>query len=648
MKLATDTGVVGDNITSVAGVLGTLDVTNAPPSDIRVEAEAPGEWDGLRDFALDGENRFTLLVGYGARDGEYAVRARPYVVNPYSGERLAGEWKELTFTLKRFTFDAEGSFGVAWESSSASYLLKADPEAGTTIGYYTIDIDNNGSFDIGYLLHDDELGGALEWEAPLPQAMLPADNGQYTSRVRVYSTQDYGWDEFDVPLSIGNMPARINIAAEHGVLPGGILSVSISTSDPGPDTVTSLTIDWGDGGSPVTITGNTAALDHLYEEAGDYTITVTATDEDGTYTAEHLLAVYVLQTPEPDWIQLVSSNATLSEDGLSATLEVQAISLVPGSSVTYEWDPLLDGNYFSSGATITLTRSSVYEPFRVALRVTDGAGHQAAWDIEFVGPGEPTKTPKPPAVANAGNYRPMFYIETPDAPADWKVRHTKQQALAERYLRERGINVHESVHLRAMPKAAHDEITYLQKQFWQRMATKYSKPGGVQYNSTTVKAVVSWDDIDKFEQDVERAYKDLWIEKGKNQGSKVKKILQTIDDPSKFTLKRQDRMRLIGISLTTLAIYELFVSKAEAAKAIVNHPPEARAAWDRVHSTMSACMDSEIQHGWIKREALVDFHAAFFDYCRALKISNGDNSWAAAEYLTKVKVYTTYESRIRD
>jgi hypothetical protein len=596
-------------------------VTNAPPSEIRVEAEAPGEWEGLRDFALDGENRFTLLVGYGARDGEYTVRARPYVVNPYSGERLAGEWKELTFTLKRFTFDAEGSFGVAWEGSSASYLLKADPEAGTAIGYYTIDIDNNGSFDIGYLLHDDELGGALEWEAPLPQAMLPADNGQYTSRVRVYSTQDYGWDEFDVPLSIGNMPARINIAAEHGLLPGGTLSVALSTSDPGPDTVTSLTIDWGDGSSPATITGNTAALDHLYEEAGDYTITVTATDEDGTYTAEHLLAVYVPQTPESDWIDLIASNATLSEDGLSATLEVEALSRATGTNVAYAWDYLLEGAYVSGGASITLTRNSVYEPFRVALRVTDGAGHQAAWGIEFVAPGAPQKKPR------FVDQRDIYEAKTPDFKDlpdkdDYEIHHRYQvgrsageEVLAKRMLQEKGIDVHNPDDLFAAHKSVHKPFIDRDQRAWWR--AKMKEKGWKTFKEAFEKV-----DLDEYVAMANKhfdEFKDMLVPIGSKKEAFAKALTILKSREAQMALDMSARRQRIGIAVGAVGGFVALAKAFSALRDMRNHNPQQRAAFQSFLDCYEVCMEeSEGPLGRIKHNSWLHLAAAAKAYAIAL------------------------------
>lgn len=61
-------------------------------------------------------------------------------------------------------------------------------------------------------------------------------------------------------------------------------SLNWSVADAGADTVSGYSIDWGDDvvtSAPADASGAT----HIYAEDGEYTITVSVTDEDGTYTA---------------------------------------------------------------------------------------------------------------------------------------------------------------------------------------------------------------------------------------------------------------------------------------------------------------------------------------------------------------------------
>ena len=70
-----------------------------------------------------------------------------------------------------------------------------------------------------------------------------------------------------------------------------VYTLNLSSSDPGTDTITSWTINWGDGTQVVS--GNPASVDpRLTPTAGNYTISATATDEDGTF-ASNSIAVTV-------------------------------------------------------------------------------------------------------------------------------------------------------------------------------------------------------------------------------------------------------------------------------------------------------------------------------------------------------------------
>src|SRR5262249_25537136 len=70
-------------------------------------------------------------------------------------------------------------------------------------------------------------------------------------------------------------------------------------TDPGPDTVASYVVHWGDGSS-TSVTGNPSGqtATHAYADGPNtYTITVDLTDEDGTFTGAGSKAVTVNNTP---------------------------------------------------------------------------------------------------------------------------------------------------------------------------------------------------------------------------------------------------------------------------------------------------------------------------------------------------------------
>jgi hypothetical protein len=70
-------------------------------------------------------------------------------------------------------------------------------------------------------------------------------------------------------------------------------TLTLSSSDPGADTIASWDIDWGDG-NVETVSGDPTSATHIYSSGpNDYTISATATDEDGTWAAGNTVDVHV-------------------------------------------------------------------------------------------------------------------------------------------------------------------------------------------------------------------------------------------------------------------------------------------------------------------------------------------------------------------
>jgi streptogramin lyase len=70
---------------------------------------------------------------------------------------------------------------------------------------------------------------------------------------------------------------------------GSSYTLNLSASDPGDDTISGWTINWGDG-TIETVVGDPSSVTHTYTNAGfSNNILVSATDEDGTYTPSDLL-----------------------------------------------------------------------------------------------------------------------------------------------------------------------------------------------------------------------------------------------------------------------------------------------------------------------------------------------------------------------
>ena len=213
---------------------------------------------------------------------------------------------------------------MAWEGGNISFFLGASSNAG--VSEYAVDVNLDGIFDVTTTEHNTTIDGALLMDAIALSILGSAiDNGTYWGKLRVYVNSGQCKD-FDLPIYVGNVPPEIRLEPTGSVEPGQVATWSLSTYDSGPDTVTSLDMDWGDGTSS-TVSGSFGSAGHMYSLVGFYTVIVTATDEDGTYYEEFTVAVGDVDAPpvDPDPLRIVSAVAQAVQPGqmlLSVQVEV--------------------------------------------------------------------------------------------------------------------------------------------------------------------------------------------------------------------------------------------------------------------------------------------------------------------------------------
>ncbi len=118
------------------------------------------------------------------------------------------------------------------------------------------------------------------------------DNGNHTVTVRVRD-DDMPAGTFSTAtfqVTVANVAPLLTISGNAAINEGLLYTLNLASSDPGPDTISSWTINWGDGSPPQIVTGNPASVTHAYADGPNgYTISATATDEDGTFNAYSLL-----------------------------------------------------------------------------------------------------------------------------------------------------------------------------------------------------------------------------------------------------------------------------------------------------------------------------------------------------------------------
>jgi hypothetical protein len=111
-------------------------------------------------------------------------------------------------------------------------------------------------------------------------AHVYADDGVYTATFT--TVYDFGEIYDSVEITVGNVAPSVQPGADAVAVVNSLFTQAGSFTDPGADEWTAV-VDYGDGSGeqPLTLDGMTFELSHTYTAAGEYTITVTVTDDEG-------------------------------------------------------------------------------------------------------------------------------------------------------------------------------------------------------------------------------------------------------------------------------------------------------------------------------------------------------------------------------
>ena len=265
----------------------------------------------------------------------------------------------------------------AWISEGQGITLDASstaPAAGRTVAY-SWDIDGDGVFG-------DCTGAtaAFTWDDLVAFGL--GDDGAHVVWVRVTDVSDPVGDaardsligqsvDDAATITILNTPPTLSLTGVSAVAVGQTYTVGFTASgDPGADTVSQWTIAWGDG-TTQTFGSEVSQATHPYLTTGNYTVTVTATDEDGSYPASRPLAV---NAPAPAITTVATASALTIREGDGVTF----LATAAGTPQSFAWDLDHDGLYDDAvGPAPTLTWADLISlglgdngAYPVAVRVT--------------------------------------------------------------------------------------------------------------------------------------------------------------------------------------------------------------------------------------------------------------------------------------
>ena len=408
-----------------------------------------------------GPNNYTISASATDANGTYDSNTLPLTVTPaplgptISGNPTVNEGDVYTLNLSATDPDQDpiSSWTINWGDGSPPQTVTGNPSSVTHVfadaGSYTVNAavtDDQGSYSATPLSVTAELvpptvtiSGAstvneeatytlnlsatgepanhpitswtINWgDGSTPQTVsgnpssatyVYANAGTYT--ITASANEDEGTFAAAAPVNVtvGVVPPMVTISGAATVNEDATYTLNLSaTGEPSNHPITSWTINWGDGSAPQTISGNPSSATYVYANAGSYTITASATEDEGTFAASAPVNVTVEVVPPT---VTISGPSTVNEDA-TYTLDLSATgepSNHPITSWTINWG---DG---SSPQTVTGNPSSATYVYSNAGTYTITA---SATEDEGTFPAAPLTVgvrSKPPRSPSAGRPRSM-------------------------------------------------------------------------------------------------------------------------------------------------------------------------------------------------------------------------------------------------
>jgi PKD repeat protein len=198
------------------------------------------------------------------------------------------------------------------------------------------------------------------------------DNGNYAVTLTV-TDKDGGSTQQTTTVKVDNLAPIVNLTAPTTTLnQGESLNLGVTYSDPGTKDTHTITWNFDDGSTPVTLTPSSSAPQpnlqpHTFIKAGNHNVTVTITDNDGAITTKAIQIAVTNIAPTTTNLDI----PTNINEGQSVTLTATATD--PGNdTLTYNW--------YLNNATIPITGQTINYAFAdngiypVKLDVIDSNG----------------------------------------------------------------------------------------------------------------------------------------------------------------------------------------------------------------------------------------------------------------------------------
>jgi PKD repeat protein len=380
-----DDGGVGSDTTTVT-VENAAPVVDAGPNRTTTEGVAVSITSTFTDAGVNDTHTATIDWG----DGTAADTIDP-AVSPLTGSHTYVDNGDYTVTVT--VTDNDGGVGsdtLMVTVNNAAPVVDAGADQTADEG----DADNPVAISATFtdLGANDTHTATIDWgdgtaadavdpaTSPVTGSHVYADNGDYTVTVTVTDNDgDSGSDTLVVTVSNVD-PVVVEVTADDTEFDEGDatpVNLTATFTDQGADDTHTASIDWDDGTVEAgTVTDGTVTGSHVYEDNGDYTVTVTVTDDDGG-AGDGTLAVTVNNLAP---VVEAGDDQTADEGDTGNPVAVSATFTDPGTldthTATIDWG---DGTAVDTvdPATSPVAGSHVYADngdYTVTVTVTDDDG----------------------------------------------------------------------------------------------------------------------------------------------------------------------------------------------------------------------------------------------------------------------------------
>ncbi|MFG0254274.1 MAG: PKD domain-containing protein, partial [Rhodopirellula sp. JB053] len=146
------------------------------------------------------------------------------------------------------------------------------------------DLDNDGNY--GEAGEPTSATASFDWAAL--QSLGMGDDGVYTIGLQI-DDGNGGVVTTTTTVTVTNVAPTLTVNGSTTIASGAVYFLGLDATDFGDDTVSHWTVNWGDG-TIETVVGDPSTVSHTYAVSGlTHNITVSATDEDGTWHESELL-----------------------------------------------------------------------------------------------------------------------------------------------------------------------------------------------------------------------------------------------------------------------------------------------------------------------------------------------------------------------